>query len=432
MKHKSKIWTIITHEYLTRVKSKGFIIGTILAPLGFIAIIGISVLVTIMSKEDTSKKLAIVDRTSLIGAKIVDIDTSKYFLTDKPVEELKKEILAGTLDGFFLIPEDFLDNGKAEVFTSGGGGLGYVEALRSNSEQILIREKLLQSNADPSIIKIVESGVSIDTKKVTTEGEKEDFTQVFAILGYVLGFAIYGLMFVYGAMVMRGVIEEKANRIIEVIASSASPFQIMMGKVLGIGMVGLTQVLFWLLLGGIVLASGGTIASMMIQPDPAMTQGIATQSNPNELINMLNQIQISPGIVIGFIFYFLIGYFIYSTLFAAVGSAVDQEQDAAQLQIPITIPIIIPILFITNIMANPDGTLAIVLSLIPFFTPILMIVRIAATDVPIWQIALSVVLTIGTFFICLWIASKIYRVGILMYGKKPSFKDLAKWFMLAK
>ncbi len=433
MQHKSKIWTIISHEYLTRVKSKGFIIGTILAPLGFLAIIGISVLVTIMSKEDTSKKLAIVDKTTLIGAKIVNNDTSKYFLTDKPIEELKKEILAGTLDGFFLIPEDFMDNGKAEVFTSGGGGLGYVEALKSNSEEILIREKLLQINADPSILKIVERGVSIDTKKVTIEGEKEDFTQVFAVLGYILGFAIYGLMFAYGAMVMRGVIEEKANRIIEVIASSASPFEIMMGKVLGIGMVGLTQVLFWLLLGGIVLASGGTIASMMIGPDPAtMTQGMATQSNPNELINMLNQIQISWGIIVGFIFYFLAGYFIYSTLFAAVGSAVDQEQDAAQLQIPITLPIIIPILFITNIMANPDGTLATVLSLIPFFTPILMIVRIAATDVPIWQIALSVVLTIGTFFLCLWVASKIYRVGILMYGKKPSFKDLAKWFMLAK
>ncbi len=432
MNTKSKIWTIISHEYLSRVKSKGFIIGTILAPLGFLAIIGISVLVTVMSKEDTSKKLAIVDKTNLIGAKIVALDTSKYFITDLPVETLKKQILDGTSDGFFLIPADFMDNGKAEVYTGGGGGIGYVEALENNSEEILIREKLYQLNADPTIIKIVERGVSIDQKKVTIEGEKEDFTQIYAVLGYILGFAIYGLMFAYGAMVMRGVIEEKANRIIEVIASSASPFQIMMGKVLGIGMVGLTQVLFWLLLGGIVLASGGTIASMFITPDPALTQGMAGQSNPNEMINMLNQINISPGIIIGFIYYFLIGYFIYSSLFAAVGSAVDQEQDAAQLQMPITIPIIIPILFITNIMANPDGTLATVLSLIPFFTPILMIVRIAATSVPAWQIILSVVLTIGTFFLCLWVASKIYRVGILMYGKKPSFKDLAKWFIMAK
>jgi ABC-2 type transport system permease protein len=141
---------------------------------------------------------------------------------------------------------------------------------------------------------------------------------------------------------------------------------------------------------------------------------------------------ISPWIVVAFIYYFLIGYFIYATLFAAIGSAVDQEADAAQLQTPITLPIIIPILFIFNVISNPDGTLAVVLSLIPFFTPILMIVRVAATDVPIWQIIASIVLTLGTFFACLTLAAKIYRTGILMYGKKPTFRDIFKWIRLAK
>jgi ABC-2 type transport system permease protein len=207
----------------------------------------------------------------------------------------------------------------------------------------------------------------------------------------------------------------------------------MFGKVVGIGAVGLTQVLFWLLLLVILFAAGGSIASMFIggQEMSAMAEGAAsTQPQGAEIIKFFNNFTISPWLIVAFLFYFLSGYFIYSSLFAAVGSAVDQEQDASQLSMPVALPIIIPIMFIPNVMNNPDGTLATVLSLIPFFTPILMIARVAATDVPLWQIALSVVLLAGTFLLCLWVAAKIYRVGILMYGKKPTFKDLIKWFKL--
>ncbi|MBE2190196.1 MAG: ABC transporter permease [Desulfobulbaceae bacterium] len=431
MKTKSKIGTIIKHEYLSKIKSKGFIIGTILAPVGIIVIYGIIILVAVMSADQTTKKLAIVDYTERIGAMLVERDTSKFFLTDLKEAELNEKVLTGEIDGYLVMPKDFAEKGAATVYTSGGGGLGFVTLIERNTEDIIVNLRLDEIGADESVKALVNRGISLSTMKVTQEGAQDDYSQVFAIMGYVMGFVIYGLMFTYGAFVMRGVIEEKANRIVEVLASSVKPFEIMMGKVIGIGAVGLTQVLFWIVLMGIFVAFGGSIAAgFMGTPDMA-TAG-AEMQDQNAMIEMLNNISISPWLIVAFLFYFLAGYFIYSTLFAAVGSAVDQESDAAQLQIPVTLPIIIPIMFIANVMSNPDGTLAVVLSLIPFFTPILMIARIAATSVPIWQIALSVVLLAATFFACLYFAAKIYRVGILMYGKKPTFKDMVKWFKLAK
>ncbi|MDT3738431.1 MAG: ABC transporter permease [Candidatus Kapabacteria bacterium] len=429
----SKIWTIIQHEYTSKVKSRGFILGTILAPLGIVLIYGAMIAVTLLSSGQTTLKIAILDYTGQIGTELVARDTSKFFLTTKSEKELRKEVLDKTLDGYLVLNNDFLQTGKADVFTSGGGGLGFIKSIETNSEDIIVNKKLKEIGAGQNIIDLVNSGVSITTKKVTAEGAKKDYSEILAFLGYALGFMIYGLMFTYGSFVMRGVIEEKANRIVEVIASSARPFEIMFGKVVGIGAVGLTQVLFWLILLVLLFAVGGSVASMFIgQPETAsMAQGAAgSQPQQAELILFFQNFTISPWVIVAFLFYFLAGYFIYSSLFAAVGSAVDQEQDASQLSLPVALPIIIPIMFIPNVMSNPDGTLATVLSLIPFFTPILMIARIAATEVPLWQIALSVVLLAGTFLLCLWVAAKIYRVGILMYGKKPTFKDLYKWFKI--
>lgn len=433
MKNKSsKIFTIIQHEYISKVKSRGFILGTILAPLGIVLIYGAIIAVSVMSSGQTNKKIAVLDLTGQIGAELVQRDTAKFFLTTESTETLNKKIIDGSLDGYMVIDNNFLQTGNIDVFTSGGGGLGFVSSIENNAEDIVVNKKLKEIGADDTIIDLVNRGVSVNTKKVTEEGAKEDFSQVLAFLGYALGFMIYGLMFTYGSFVMRGVIEEKANRIVEVIASSARPFEIMFGKVVGIGAVGLTQVLFWLILLIILFASGSSIISLFIdKPDAAMmAQGMGSQPEQMELIKFFDNFSISPWIIVAFIFYFLSGYFIYSSLFAAVGSAVDQEQDASQLTLPISLPIIIPIMFISNVMANPDGALSVTLSLIPFFTPILMIARIAASDVPLWQILLSVVLLALTFLLCLWVASKIYRVGILMYGKKPTFKDLIKWFRL--
>jgi ABC-2 type transport system permease protein len=360
-------------------------------------------------------------------------------MASKSAGELRKEVLEGTLDGYLLIPKNVLEEGVVNIYTKSGSNLGFINNISSNLNRIIKNERLAKANVDPKVIEFVERDIDINSKKLTEEGTEEDYSAIFAGVGYVFGFIIYALMFIYGAMVMRGVIEEKANRIVEVIASSAKPFEIMMGKVVGIGAVGLTQVLFWIILSTAIFALAGTIiggisgdqAAEIAKQAQAQSQGMGMGSSDfggteaEKIMGIAKNIPV--GLIIGFVFYFLAGYFIYSTLFAAVGSAVDQEQDAAQLQTPIMIPIIVPILFIFEVMSNPDSTMSVVLSLIPFFTPILMIVRIAATEVPVWQIILSVVLLLGTFFGTLWLASRIYRVGILMYGKKPSFKDITKW-----
>ncbi|MCX8054247.1 MAG: ABC transporter permease [Ignavibacteria bacterium] len=433
----NKINTIISHEYSTRIKSKGFIIGTILGPLFIILLIVIPGLVAYLSADSTSKKIAIVDKTHFgIGQKLVSLDTSKYYLSDKSEDELRRQVLGGESDGFVVVDDNVINSGEALVFTSGGGGIGFITSLESNLGDIIKQKQLKDAGATDDILKLIDKPFKIKTLKVTERGEQKDYTEIYAGIGYFLGFVIYFLMFAYGSLVSRGVIEEKANRIIEVIASSAKPFEIMMGKVIGIGLVGLTQVAVWILLGFAAITIAGTIFSGSVSPEQiAQLQNQATM--PHSTGTMLNIAgleipTISPWLIIGFIYYFLIGYFIYATLFAAIGSAVDQEQDAAQLQTPVTLPIIIPILLIFNVVSNPDGTLAVILSLIPFFTPILMTVRIAATQVPLWQILASIILTLGTFFLCLKMAARIYRVGILMYGKKPTFKDLFKWMRIAK
>ncbi len=304
-------------------------------------------------------------------------------------------------------------------------------SLEKQLDDIYRHEKMLESGINSSVIKWIEKGAKIQTTKLTKEGVEKDNTIALTILGWILGFTIYMMMIMYGNFVMRGVIEEKANRIVEVINSSARPFEIMMGKVIGIGLVGLTQVLIWIVLAAVILMVGGPLIQNMASHPDAMQQGMAMSSNSPNFANFTIP-SISIWIVFAFIFYFLSGYFIYSTLFAAVGSAVDQESDAQSLVMPITMLIIIPMLFIGSIISNPDGTLAAILSIFPFSSPIIMIVRIAATDVPLWQVVLSVLLEIGTFLSCIWVAARIYRVGILMYGKKPAFKDLIKWVKLAK
>jgi ABC-2 type transport system permease protein len=216
------------------------------------------------------------------------------------------------------------------------------------------------------------------------------------------------------------------------LASSARPFEIMMGKVIGIGAVGLTQVLFWVIISAVLLNFGGSIVGQFVGPDTIMKQGMMSSVQHTSLPAGFELPYISPWLFVAFIFYFLSGYFLYATLFAAVGSAVDQESDAQQLQAPVSMMIVIPILFIGSVISNPDGVLSVVLSLFPFFSPMLMIVRLAATQVPVWQIILSVILMLSTFLGSVWVAARIYRVGILMYGKKPKFKDIFKWIRLAR
>ncbi|MGE5480514.1 MAG: ABC transporter permease [Chloroflexota bacterium] len=433
MNRTSKIWTIISHEYTTKVRSKGFIIATALGPIAMFALILIPGLIMYLTADATNRKIAVVDNAAGLGAKIVAADTSLYFLSAEPEKSLHEQALSDEIDGYMVVPSDFIESAKVRVFTGGGGGLGFITKLENVASEVWRHEYLKSKGADPKLFEVIDRRVDVQTEKVTEKGSETDYTAAYAGVGYALGFIIYILTLLYGTQVMRGAIEEKANRIVEIIASSARPFEIMMGKVVGIGAVGLTQVLIWTAFGSALFAIAPSIINSMsgsMHPQMAMNAGAAAgaaQGMPAAF-----QMPSFPlGLVALFIFFFIGGYFLYASLFAAIGSAVDQESDAQQLMWPVTLPIIIPILFISAVINDPDSTLSVVLSLIPLFTPIIMIVRVAATDVPIWQVLLSIALLIGAFLGAIWLAAKVYRVGILMYGKKPSIGDIIKWIRIS-
>ena len=439
----NKIGVIISHEYLSRVKAKWFLLSTLLAPLALVLMIMIPVLAAVLAGEGNEGKTAVLDRTGMLGERVINSDTAVFVTAGTQSEEqLKARVVSGELMAFVIIPADVLDSGRVQMYSRGGSGIAFEKNVRKSIEPYVVKARLQRAGTDTTVIQLVEEGISVQSLKITEKGLEEDTSGASAAIGYAAGFVIYMLIFLYGSMVMRGVVEEKANRIVEILASSARPFQIMMGKVIGIGLVGLTQLMLWFILGSIALftlaallpGTGGADSMAQLQQMQQMQQ----QMQPGAAVGMQSQTggmqigeitlpSLSPMFFILFLFYFLAGYFIYATFYAAVGSAVDQEADANSLAFPIALPVILTLLFIGNVLAAPNGTAAVVLSLIPLFTPILMTVRIAATDVPAWQILLSIVLTTGTFFSAIWVASRVYRIGILSYGQPPTFKKIFKW-----
>ncbi|MEM4261158.1 MAG: ABC transporter permease [Candidatus Woesearchaeota archaeon] len=434
MNKNSKIGTIIKHEYLTKVKSKGFIIGTILGPIFLIAVIFIPILITYATVGTSERKILIIDNGTGIGKEIVNRDPTKFEITDEPLDSLKSKLTRKAIDGYFVLDSNVIAKAELDIFLREGGGVG-TETTIDNIKPLLKYYKTIsvldKTSLDSTSKKAIFQDFKFNKITPTIQGEKRYDGSAFAGLGYLLGFAIYMMVLMYGTTVMRGVIEEKANRIIEVIASSAKPYEIMMGKVIGIGLVGLTQIIVWTAFVIIIMFFGGAILKDIIPASAMKSMSTQDMSFVSFVFPSMTTERLLL-IILCFIFYFLSGYFIYSSIFAAIGSAVDQESDAQQLQFPVMIPIILPILLLPAVMNNPESTLSTILSLFPFFTPILMTVRVAATDVPILEIILSFILLIGTFVLCVWFASKIYRVGILMYGKKPYIKDIIKWFKNAK
>ena len=428
----NKIWTIVKHEYLNKVRSKGFIISTVLTPLGLVLLLLVPAAIAYFTMTSTSGKeiIFINDKSNLVVSDLMKIDDSKYSKTTDSEQELKEKILAGEITAAVIFTENCVEDGRAKILVSEGLGLASIDRIRSDVNNVMKDLRLNAAGIEYETIKLVNSSVSFETVKVTSKGAVKDDSEIMSILSYVLAFVMYMLMFLYGSQVLMGVIEEKTNRIVEVLASSVSPFQIMFGKVVGIGAVGLTQVLLWILLGGGLMLIIGLVAAGVISPD-LMTETVNANPTANpEMMAMLQSFEmpnISIWYIVGFIFYFLTGYFIFATLFAAAGATVDQMQDANSMTAPLSMLIIIPILLIPNITLNPEGTLAIVTSLFPFFAPILMMSRITAITVPTWQIILSILLQLGTFLLCLKFAAKIYRIGMLRYGKKASFKEIINW-----
>lgn len=415
----SKIIVIIAHEYRTRVRAKWFIISTLLAPFGLALIIAVPVLAAVLAGDGSEGKVAVLDRTGTLVASLVKQDTAKYEVAGSRTEaQLAEAVISEEIQAYIVIPTDVLDSGKVTMFSRGGSGIAFESSIQEALEPLIVKARLQKVGTDTSVIELVERGIDVVSLKVTASGIEADSSQASAVVGYMAGFFIYMLIFLYGSMVMRGVVEEKANRIIEVIASSVRPFEIMMGKVIGIGLVGLTQIVLWVILGSLVTIGVGALLGM---PQQGMGLGGALAASGIALPH------ISMVAIFMFVFNFFAGYFLYASLFAAVGSAVDQESDANSLTFPITLPIILTMFFIGNVIAAPNGTFAVVASMIPLFSPILMTVRVAATDVPAWQLLTSMALSIGGFFGAVWIASRIYRIGILSYGKKPTLREIIRW-----
>lgn len=437
-----KISVIIAHEYRTRVRAKWFLISTLLAPFGLALMIAVPVLATLLAGDGAEGKVAILDRTGRLGAAVVASDTSKYLdAAGATADQLAERVRTEEIQAYVDIPTNVLDSGSVTIYSRGGTGIAFEASVQEDIEPLVVKARLQRAGTDTSVIELVEQGIDVLSLKVTEQGVKADASKASAMVGYIAGFMIYMLIFLYGSMVMRGVVEEKANRIIEVVASSVRPFEIMMGKVVGIGLVGLTQLVLWFALGSLVTMGVGALLPMlapdalqqaaqmpngMPQPTPGSTTGLADAMAAAGIA--LPEISIVS--ILMFVFNFFAGYFLYASLFAAVGSAVDQEADANSLSFPITFPVILTMLFIGNVISAPNGTFAVILSMIPLFSPILMTVRVAATDVPAWQLLLSMFFSIAGFFGAIWLASRIYRIGILSYGKKPTLKEIARWITL--
>jgi len=440
----NKIKLIILREYLTRVKKKSFVVMTILGPILFAAMMVVPA--WLASMEDTDmKKIAVIDSSGIFYEKIPDADYIKFeYLQNKTLKEIKKDFSNTDYYAVLqILPSITYEPSAVHLFSEKQPSFSVKSHIASAMEKELKNRKLRAQGIDEEVLNSIKSDVSIRTIQWTEDGGvKESSTEVAMIVGYASGFLIYFFIFLFGAQVMRGVIEEKTSRIVEIIVSSAKPFQLMMGKIVGIAMVGLTQFLLWIVLTtGIITgvktaffpdlgtknAQEVVVQDLFEQQNMAQMEQIQAQEL-DKVTKIFNSIKsIDFGVMFGsFIFYFLGGYLLYGSLFAAIGAAVDNETDTQQFMLPITIPLILGIFVMMNAIQSPDSPVAFWFSIIPLTSPIVMMVRIPF-GVPYWQLALSMGLLVVTFLGSVWLAGKIYRTGILMYGKKVNYKELWKW-----
>lgn len=426
----NKISLIIAREYLSRVKKKSFLITTILVPVVMIGFYAAIIAITISGSKE-KQTIAIIDDANLFDRK--QPDAGKEITFQFIQHETEKNFVGKYKDqhfhSFLYIPAFPIDSTPNVVLHSESSAslttTGTLEKLVNKA----IRDKRLQAQGlDPKKFDAINSDVTVYNSIDTKDGSKNSHAGIAYIVSFICGIMIYMMMLIYGTQVMRGVTEEKTNRIAEVIVSSVKPFQLMMGKIIGIGAVGLTQFAIW-----IVLILGMQFILPLVFPgmmDQVSTEQIA--ANGAEMSKAATVIQGISALPLGkiaffFIFYFLGGYLTYASLFAAIGSVVsDDQNEAQQLVFPVMMPIILAFVIMMKAINDPNSSLAVFGSLFPLTSPIVMMGRITF-DVPFWQIALSMALLIGCFLFFTWITGRIYRTGILMYGKKPSWKEMLKW-----
>ncbi len=418
---------VLKREYLTRVKSKGFIWATILVPAGFALFIGVMIFVSVWDSE-ISYTIGVADETGMIVKSLQEIDDERYTdVSGLSVDSLRAMVQREELTGYVIITDDHIEGSQSlELIFSGSGGLQLLTTVRSDFRETIRQERLARAEVSDDVRAIFESRVALDSRRLTREGEeREDDTEFLSGVGFLMGVIIFGAIFGYGGYIMRGVIEEKTNRIIEVIASSVRPIELLTGKMAGVGAIAITQFAIWILAFMGLSAVAGPIAAAFMSNSEQMGADMAAVES--EIPAFLDLPTIETSLIVYFIIFFLLGYMLYSSLFAAIGSAADSETDTQQLMLPVTVPIFIAYAILFHAMRSPDSALSVIGSLIPFFAPIVMVTRIAITEVPFWQTSLAILLMIVTFAGTMWLSAKIYKVGILSYGKSANFKDLAKW-----
>ncbi len=436
----NKILLIIQREYLSRVKKKAFLVLTILVPVMFIAMISLIAFITIKQNDfGDVKKVEVIDASGKFINKLKSTKNLEYTYKTTSYAEGKATFIKEKFDYLLYIPDtindvQLLGEKKAGIMTS--------SKIEDELTAVISSQRLAIAGIDSGVLAKAQKPVKVSAMQVTANGIKDAHAKAAYGIGYLCAFLIYLSLLIYGSQVMRGVIEEKVSRVVEVIISSVKPFQLMLGKIIGIGLVGLTQFFLWIVISislytavlPVIMKEFGNKTELANgMPDKMKASQVLAESGSgdNEFVSLIQDIGgMKIAFTIGcFLFYFLFGYLLYSAIFAAVGSAVDNETETQQFVFPITMPLIFTFMLAqTFIINNPDSNLAIWMSMIPFTAPIAMMIRIPF-GVPMSQIALSMAFMVLGFLFTTWAAGRIYRVGILMYGKKASYKEMAKWFM---
>ena len=434
---------IISREYLTRVKKKTFIIMTILAPLLMASLIIVPVYLA--SKSQRAMKVMVIDENEFFINKFQDTPKTTFVYQSGDINQLKQYALnEGEYDAVLYILKS-TQSLKSTLYFYDDPPSTFRSQLEGQMDRILFDKVMKDTfNVDPKKFDIIKSTTrsTIDMRQIDEKGnEKESFTGLNRIAGILFGVLIYMLIFMFASQVLRGVLEEKTNRIVEVLLSSVKPMELMMGKIVGVAMVGLTQFVLWILFTLFIVMgvkvinpsffSSDTVEQMQTINNPALlttTESTASLQQPEDLMQLIDGFYNFSflAIIFSFLFYFLFGYLLYAALYAGVGSAVDNETDSNQFTFPITIPLLLTIILLIPISEDPNGSLAWWFSMIPFTSPVGMLIRLPS-GVPLWELALSMAILLATFLLSVWIAAKIYRTGVLMYGKKITYRELWKW-----
>lgn len=420
-----KLFTVIKREYMTRVRTKGFIISTILLPLFILAIFLVPALLELRKSED-QQKIAVIDLSGRLFGELRDVlaDTNKQgqrifaleqidatSATLAPAkEEQLQRIDNDNLTGLLIIPADVFEANRVEYYARNVSNLQQNRDVRTALTQIVLQLRVVEQGLPREFAELLTKRVELETIRHARGEQTRDQGQTF-ILALVLGLFLYMAIIIYGSQVLLAVTEEKTSRVVEVVVSSVKPFQLMAGKILGVGFVGLTQFLIWALATVLISAYSGALLGAM---------GVGTSAD-------FALPQVNAVTMTCFVLYFVLGFIIYATLYAAVGSMVNAQEEAQALSAPVTMLIIVPIILLRFIISSPNATSSVILSHVPFFQPILMFSRIIVDMPPAWEIALAFAIMIGSIYLLMLLAGRIFRVGILMYGKRPTLPEVLRW-----